>query len=95
MTARSRGTGVPVLDRFLDTDPRDVGCDQLREIVDIYVDLLRAGAGAAARYAGVATHLRSCDACQDDLDGLLAAAAATFTATGTGTDEGRQSLPTA
>jgi hypothetical protein len=77
-------TNWPALDRFLATDPRDVGCELAMQILHIYVDLiLAAKAGrtaedpteiAAARYPGVAAHLAACGPCGDDFYGLLVAA---------------------
>jgi hypothetical protein len=61
------------LDRFLQTDPRDVGCAEALEVLHIYVDLLAADADAAKRYPGVAVHLRACGPCAEDFEGLLAA----------------------
>ncbi|WP_327288587.1 hypothetical protein [Streptomyces sp. NBC_01198] len=61
------------IERFLRTDPRDVGCEQAMEMLHIYVDLAAAGGGAQARYPGVAAHLRACGPCAEDFDGLLAA----------------------
>ena len=62
------------LDRFLRTDPQDVGCDQAMELLHVYVDLVVADAEAAAeRYTGVVAHLRACGPCQEDFEGLLAA----------------------
>lgn len=61
------------IERFLHTDPRDVGCDQAMEMLHIYVDLVAAGTGAEARYPGMAAHLRACGPCAQDFDGLLAA----------------------
>jgi hypothetical protein len=61
------------LDRFLQTDPRDVGCAEALEVLHIYVDLLAADTDAAQRYPGVAAHLRACGPCAEDFDGLLAA----------------------
>ncbi|HUB41909.1 MAG TPA: hypothetical protein VMA72_23940 [Streptosporangiaceae bacterium] len=65
----------PALERFLSTDPRDVGCAQALELLHVYMNLV-AGADpalAAQRYPGVAAHLRACGPCGDDFDGLLAA----------------------
>jgi hypothetical protein len=59
------------LERFLATDPRDVGCDEAMEILHVYVDLIAAGADAAARYPGVAAHLAACGPCAEDFRGLL------------------------
>ena len=63
------------LDRFLRTDPRDVGCDEAMAVLHIYVDLIVAGEDAAGRYPGVAAHLEACGPCAEDLTGLLAAVA--------------------
>ena len=61
------------LDRFLHTDPRDVGCAQAMEMLHVYAELVTTDADVAAmRYAGVAAHLRACGPCREDLDGLLA-----------------------
>jgi hypothetical protein len=67
------------LDRFLRTDPRDVGCEQAMEVLHIYVDVVCAeGAGAAGRrYRGVAAHLIACGPCGEEFAGLLAAVTAT------------------
>jgi hypothetical protein len=65
------------LDRFLQTDPRDVGCDEALRILHIYVELVledESAAEAARRYPGVVAHLLACDPCSDDLEGLLVAA---------------------
>lgn len=61
------------LDRFLRTDPRDVGCESAIEALASYVELIAAGEDAAARYPGVAAHLLACGPCAEDLAGLLAA----------------------
>jgi hypothetical protein len=65
------------LDRFLRTDPRDVGCEQALAVLHIYVDLVlddSSGSEAALRYPGVAAHLLACGPCADDFQGLLIAA---------------------
>jgi len=70
-------TGQDELDRFLQTDPRDVGCDQALRILHVYVELVlgdESGAAAARRYPGVAAHLLSCGPCAEDYEGLLLAA---------------------
>ncbi|HWB36152.1 MAG TPA: hypothetical protein VHA75_09015 [Rugosimonospora sp.] len=61
------------LERFLATDPADVGCAQALEILHVYVDLVAADRDAASRYPGVAAHLAACGPCGDDFTGLLAA----------------------
>ncbi len=62
------------LDRFLRTDPHDVGCDEATSILHVYVDLVAAGDDAAGRYPGVAAHLLACGPCNEDFAGLLLAA---------------------
>jgi hypothetical protein len=61
------------LDRFLHTDPADVGCEQAMEILHVYVELVAADRDAARRYPGVAAHLAACGPCGEDFRGLLAA----------------------
>ncbi|MEV4803986.1 hypothetical protein AB0K18_28615 [Nonomuraea sp. NPDC049421] len=61
------------LDRFLRTDPRDVGCEEAIAMLHVYVELVAEDAGAARRYPGIAAHLRACGPCADDFEGLLAA----------------------
>ena len=70
-------TGWDELDRFLRTDPRDVGCDQAVRLLHVYVELVlddESGAEAARRYPGVAAHLLSCGPCAEAYRGLLQAA---------------------
>ena len=63
------------LERFLRTDPRDVGCDEAMAVLHIYADLAATGENPAERYPGVAAHLAACGPCAEDFTGLLAAAA--------------------
>ena len=63
------------LERFLRTDPRDVGCEEAMAVLHVYVDLVAAGQDAAGRYPGVAVHLQACGPCGEDFAGLLAAVA--------------------
>ncbi|MGN7800390.1 hypothetical protein [Leifsonia sp. 22587] len=67
MSARSR------LGDFLHTDRDDAGCAQTMSLMHVYAELVLAGQDAAARYPGVAHHLRRCEACGQDFAGLLAA----------------------
>lgn len=66
-------TDPAALHRFLQTDPRDVGCDEALRILHVYVELVAEGSRAHERYPGVAAHLRACGPCGADFDGLLAA----------------------
>lgn len=61
------------LHRFLETDPKDVGCEQAMELLHIYVELVASDAEAQERYPGIAVHLKACGPCSEDFDGLLAA----------------------
>jgi hypothetical protein len=61
------------LERFLRTDPGDVGCDEAMAVLHVYVDLVVAGQDAAGRYPGVAAHLDACGPCGEDFTGLLLA----------------------
>ncbi|MEU7916454.1 hypothetical protein [Microbispora bryophytorum] len=66
--------GWDELDRFLRTDPRDVGCDKAMELLHVYVELVTRHSDAAReRYPGIAVHLRACGPCNEDFEGLLAA----------------------
>jgi hypothetical protein len=57
------------LERFLRTDPWDVGCDEVLAVLHIYVEAEAAG----ERYPGVAAHLAACGPCAEDFAGLLLA----------------------
>lgn len=65
--------GWSELDRFLQTDPRDVGCAEAMRLLHVYVDLVDQGAEAELRYPGIGAHLRACGPCSEDFEGLLAA----------------------
>ena len=65
-------SGWSAFARFLRTDPSDVGCGGAMEVMDVYAELAVADRPAAAeRYPGVAVHLRNCDPCAQDLEGLM------------------------
>jgi hypothetical protein len=61
------------LDAFLQTDPRDAGCDATMEMLDVYAELVAAGSDPAERFPGLHAHLLACGPCAQDLEGLLAA----------------------
>ena len=63
--------GYSELDRFLRTDPRDVGCGQAIAILHVYAELVAAGEAAEDRYPGIAVHLQACGPCGEDFGGLL------------------------
>nr|WTB34961.1 hypothetical protein OG781_40745 [Streptomyces sp. NBC_00830] len=62
------------LETFLQTDPRDVGCEDALEILHIYAEM-RQDDRRIGRMAGVEAHLRACGPCSEDYQGLLAAIA--------------------
>ena len=66
-------SGWSALDRFLRTDPRDVGCAEAMQMLHVYAELATAGERVAQRYPGIATHLQACGPCGEDFEGLLAA----------------------
>ena len=64
--------GWSAFERFVRTDPSDVGCGGAMEVMDVYAELAVADRPAAEqRYPGVAVHLRVCDPCDQDLEGLM------------------------
>lgn len=66
-------TGYSALERFLQVDPRDVGCAEAMDALHVYVELVLAGAEPEERYPGIAAHLAACGPCGQDFDGLLEA----------------------
>ena len=66
-------SGWSALERFLRTDPRDVGCEQAMEMLHVYAELVASGEPAEQRYPGVVAHLHACGPCGEDFEGLLAA----------------------
>jgi hypothetical protein len=62
------------LNTLLRAIPGDAGCIAGEGILDLYVELELAGQDPALSYPGTAIHLRSCDGCRGDHDGLLEAA---------------------
>jgi hypothetical protein len=74
MDATDGSEGTAALDRFLRTDPADVGCGEAMAVLHVYAELVdRDPALAEEWYAGVSTHIAACGPCADDLAGLLAA----------------------
>jgi hypothetical protein len=61
------------LDRFLETNPRDVGCAAAIEMLHVYCDLTVSGRAPQDRFPGIAAHLNACGPCGADFAGLVAA----------------------
>jgi hypothetical protein len=70
-------TRWPELERFLRTDPKDVGCDEAMAVLHVYADMMAVGEDPEFVYPGVSAHLRACGPCVEDLHGLLEAIRAT------------------
>ena len=68
-------TAWSILDRFLRTDPQDVGCEEALDMLHVYADLAATSSEAEHRYPGIAAHFRACGPCSEDFEGLLAAIA--------------------
>jgi hypothetical protein len=66
-------TRWPALERFLNTDPRDVGCGEAMAVLHVYAEIVAAGEDPDLLYPGVTAHLRACGPCAEDLHGLLEA----------------------
>jgi hypothetical protein len=66
-------TSWPQRESFLQTDPRDVGCERALAVLHIYVELVLAGEDPELRLPGVTAHLSACGPCNEDFEGLLAA----------------------
>jgi hypothetical protein len=66
-------TRWPELERFLSTDPRDVGCGEAMAVLHVYAEMVAAGEDPDLVYPGVSAHLRACGPCAEDLHGLIEA----------------------
>ncbi len=66
-------TRWPELERFLHTDPKDVGCDEAMAVLHVYADMMSEGEDPDLVYPGVSAHLRACGPCAEDLHGLIEA----------------------
>jgi hypothetical protein len=66
-------TRWPELERFLRTDPKDVGCDEAMTVLHVYADIVARDEDPEVLYPGVTAHLRACGPCAEDLHGLLEA----------------------
>ncbi|HEV8448111.1 MAG TPA: hypothetical protein VGQ44_14880 [Gemmatimonadaceae bacterium] len=60
------------LDRLLGSDRDDPGCDEAGELMDAYCDLVSRGEPVSDQFEEFLTHMRNCDACREDMEGLLA-----------------------
>jgi hypothetical protein len=63
------------IDRFLQTDPRDVGCNEAMKVLHVYAEMVDRGEDPEVAYPGVGAHLQACGPCGEDFQGLLVAVA--------------------
>lgn len=57
--------------RFLETDEEDVGCEKTMQLLHVYVELVLTGDDPERDYPGITAHLRNCEPCVTDFEGLL------------------------
>jgi hypothetical protein len=62
------------LRKLLRSDGHDAGCDAGVEILDQLVEIELAGDDPAEEFPETAAHLRSCEGCRMDYEGVLEAA---------------------
>ena len=65
-------SGISNIQRFLHTDPADVGCEHVFALLHLYAERELEYRDAADHYPGIAAHLDACGACGENLRGLLA-----------------------
>ena len=58
---------------FLDTDPRDAGCDLTFALIHAYAEIVVNGEDPENELPGITSHLSHCPPCEEDLRGLLRA----------------------
>ncbi len=73
MITTGDNAGREALLRFLHTDDVDAGCEETMRLLHVYVDLVVNGEDPELTHPGIAAHLRTCQPCIDDFDGLLQA----------------------
>lgn len=60
-------------EKLLGDDGADPGCDAAGEFMDAYCDAVANGGSIPPRFDDFLRHMRNCDACREDTEGLLAA----------------------
>jgi len=60
------------LQRILGSEHSDPGCDEAGELMDAYCELVARGDPVSDQFDAFVTHMRNCDACREDMEGLLA-----------------------
>lgn len=64
--------GFDRLRDFLNPSAQTADCAQTMALLSVYVEAVVSGADVERLHPGVAAHLRTCDPCIEDFDGLLA-----------------------
>ena len=64
---------IDYLEKLLGTNEPDPGCDEAGELMDAYCEAVARGEKVSAQFDAFVTHMRNCDACREDMEGLLAA----------------------
>ena len=60
------------LERILGSEDSDPGCDEAGELMDAYCELMARGDPVSDQFAAFLTHMNNCEACREDMEGLLA-----------------------
>jgi hypothetical protein len=66
-------TDRTIVQQLLGQAGPDPGCDECFGFLDEYAELVVAGKDAKAVFPQVAAHLRDCDACREDAEGVIVA----------------------
>ena len=61
------------IEKLLGVSEPDPGCDEAGELMDAYCETVARGEQVSAQFDAFVTHMRNCDACREDMEGLLAA----------------------
>jgi hypothetical protein len=62
-----------LFERLLGMADTNKGCDATFALLDRYAEAVIRGDDFTLKYAGVLAHLRDCEACREDAEGLVAA----------------------
>lgn len=60
-------------ERLLGSGVPDPGCETCFELLDQYADMVVRGVDTTELFPQIVAHLRSCPACREDTEGLIAA----------------------
>lgn len=60
-----------LMENLLRTEDHDPGCEASFVLLDQYVEAIIRSHDGAALFPDIAIHLKNCDACREDTEGLL------------------------